>query len=255
MADKTGQLLEIKEKFDREIPPDEIERLRAFVGTVSKDGYEDMTRGFDFDKPLTFYYGMLSAYNHCHNVIGWWASNFKNNEQIKKAFLAVGNLAPFVADRIQTMTPTWRDQFPTRSPCVFLGHGRSILWEQVASEVLAPRRIPYEEFNSQSTASMTAVDRVTEMLETVTFAIMLVTGDDETRDGISRARQNVIHEIGLLQGALGFRKVALLVQDGVEWLSNLDGIQQIRFKNEHTIAQSWRELEQMMEREGQFVNE
>ena len=254
MAHKTDQPPEIKEKFDRELSPDEIERLRAFIGTVSKDGYDAMTRGFDFDKPLSFYYGMLAAYNHCNNVMAWWASNFRDNEQLKNAFLTVGNLAPFVADRIHTIMATWRDQLPTRSPCVFLGHGRSTLWKQVVSDVLAPRSIPYEEFNSQSAASMTAVERVTNILETVTFAIILVTGDDETRDGASRARQNVIHEIGLFQGTLGFRKVALLVQDGVEWLSNLDGLQQIRFENEHAIVQSWRELERMMEREGQFVN-
>ena len=56
-----------------------------------------------------------------------------------------------------------------------------------------------------------------------------MTGEDETPDGKFRARQNVIHEIGLFQGRLGFNKAIVLLEEGTEEFSNIHGIEQIRF--------------------------
>jgi predicted nucleotide-binding protein len=58
----------------------------------------------------------------------------------------------------------------------------------------------------------------------------------------------VIHEIGLFQGKLGFRKVALVEQEGVESFSNI-GLQTIRFPGER-IEAAFPELERMLRREG-----
>ncbi len=43
------------------------------------------------------------------------------------------------------------------------------------------------------------------------------------------ARPNVIHEIGLFQGRLGFNKAIVLLENGTEEFSNINGIQQLRF--------------------------
>jgi len=48
-------------------------------------------------------------------------------------------------------------------------------------------------------------------------------------DGTVRARQNVIHEIGLFQGRLGFTKAIVLKEEGTEEFSNIHGVQQIRY--------------------------
>jgi len=44
-----------------------------------------------------------------------------------------------------------------------------------------------------------------------------------------RARQNVIHELGLFQGKLGFSRAIILLEEGTEQFSNIQGIEQIRF--------------------------
>ena len=49
------------------------------------------------------------------------------------------------------------------------------------------------------------------------------------KDGTVRARQNVIHEIGLFQGRLGFTKAIVLKEDGTEEFSNIHGVHQIRY--------------------------
>jgi predicted nucleotide-binding protein len=50
----------------------------------------------------------------------------------------------------------------------------------------------------------------------------VLTAEDETHEGRLRARQNVVHEAGLFQGKLGFTKVALILQNGVEDFSTFD---------------------------------
>lgn len=67
------------------------------------------------------------------------------------------------------------------------------------------------------------------MLASSSFAVLVMTAEDETAEGAFRARQNVIHEIGLFQGRLGFSRAIVLVEDAVELFSNLQGVQQIRY--------------------------
>lgn len=68
-------------------------------------------------------------------------------------------------------------------------------------------------------------------------------------EGGVRARQNVVHEIGLFQGRLGFEKVAVLSQRGVEEFSNLAGLQVIPFSDDQ-IEGAFYELHRTLKREG-----
>jgi len=67
------------------------------------------------------------------------------------------------------------------------------------------------------------------MLEKSSFAILVMTGEDETKSGELRARQNVIHELGLFQEKLGFPKAIVLLEEGTEEFSNIHGINQIGY--------------------------
>ena len=80
-----------------------------------------------------------------------------------------------------------------------------------------------------SRAGHTIRDILEDLVKSSTFALLVLTAEDEQADGMVRARQNVIHETGLFQGALGFSRAIMLVEHGVENFSNVDGIQQIRF--------------------------
>ena len=48
-------------------------------------------------------------------------------------------------------------------------------------------------------------------------------------DGSLRARENVIHEIGLFQGKLGFEQTIILLENGCKDFSNIHGITHIPF--------------------------
>jgi predicted nucleotide-binding protein len=87
------------------------------------------------------------------------------------------------------------------------------------------------------------------MLRQATFAVLVLTGEDETAEGAKRARQNVIHEAGLFQGILGFPRAVMLVQRGLENFSNVEGLQYIEFEGDKIDASFW-ELQRALKREG-----
>lgn len=67
------------------------------------------------------------------------------------------------------------------------------------------------------------------MLNDSSIAFLVLTGEDITNYGEAYARQNVVHELGLFQGRLGFNRAIALLEDGVVEFSNIYGINQIRF--------------------------
>lgn len=79
----------------------------------------------------------------------------------------------------------------------------------------------------------TVVEKLEDASKMCNAAIILLTKDDETKEGGMRARQNVIHEIGFFQGKYGRNKVILLYEQGVEIFSNISGILRIEFSSDH----------------------
>jgi hypothetical protein len=132
---------------------------------------------------------------------------------------------------------------------VFLGHGHGPVWSRVQLHLNSDLHLPVEVWESVSRAGRHNVEVLKGFLSTCGFAVLVVTGDDNTHDGVVRARQNVIHEIGLFQGRIGFERVALLEQEGLEGFSNIDGLQRIPFQG-IKVEQCFYDLDRMLRREG-----
>jgi predicted nucleotide-binding protein len=132
---------------------------------------------------------------------------------------------------------------------VFIGHGQSPLWRELKDFVVDRLKLPYEEFNRVPVAGITNIARLSEMLEGAACALVVLTAEDEQTDGSERARMNVIHEVGLFQGRLGFTKAIVLLGEGCEEFSNIQGLGQIRFPR-GKIAASFEEVRAVIEREG-----
>jgi len=132
---------------------------------------------------------------------------------------------------------------------VFIGHGKSKEW-RVLKEFLKSRlHLEADEFNSSSAAGIATPARLEEMLDQAAFAFLMMTAEDEQPDGTVRARENVVHEAGLFQGRLGFRKAIILLEDGCAEFSNIHGLGQIRFPKE-SISAKFEEIRLVLEREG-----
>src|SRR5712691_9631842 len=110
---------------------------------------------------------------------------------------------------------------------VFIGHGRNPLWARLQLYLQDELGLRVINFESESRTGESVVSILTQMLGEANFAILLLTAEDETATGSMRARQNVIHEVGLFQSKLGFNKAILLKQEGVEDFTNVAGLQYI----------------------------
>ena len=54
------------------------------------------------------------------------------------------------------------------------------------------------------------------MLDGAAIAFLVLTAEDERADGKLQARMNVVHEVGLFQGRLGFSRAIVMLEEGSE---------------------------------------
>ena len=131
---------------------------------------------------------------------------------------------------------------------VFIGHGHSLLWRELKDFLVDRLGLTVDEFNRLPTAGIPVTGRLSAMLDTAGMAFLVMTGEDEQRDGKFRARENVVHEVGLLQGRLGFERAIILLEDGCEEFSNVAGLGQIRFPKGN-IGAIFEEVRRVLQRE------
>lgn len=132
---------------------------------------------------------------------------------------------------------------------VFIGHGRSPMWRELKDFVQDRLELPWDEFNRVPVAGITNIARLSEMLDSAAVALVLMTAEDETSEGKMQARMNVIHEVGLFQGRLGFTKAIILLEHGCEEFTNIQGLGQIRFPPGN-IGAAFEDIRHLLEREG-----
>src|SRR5258708_7991421 len=75
---------------------------------------------------------------------------------------------------------------------VFIGHGRSQIWKDLKEFVQDRLKLRWEEFNRVSSAGIPTSQRLAEMMESARFAFLVLTAEDERKDGALQARMNVI---------------------------------------------------------------
>jgi hypothetical protein len=131
---------------------------------------------------------------------------------------------------------------------IFIGHGRSAVWRDLKDFIQDRLRLTPDEFNREPTAGLSNKERLEAMLDDATFAFLVMTAEDELADGKVVARANVIHEVGLFQGRLGFERAIILLEEGCEEFSNIVGLTQIRFPKGNIKAQ-FEEVRRVLERE------
>ncbi len=132
---------------------------------------------------------------------------------------------------------------------VFIGHGGSPIWREFKDFIQDRLSLPWDEFNRVPVAGITNIARLSEMLDAAAIAFLIMTAEDEQADGRMHARMNVVHEAGLFQGKLGFTKAIVLIEEGCEEFSNIEGLGQIRFPKGN-IKAAFDEVRKVLEREG-----
>ena len=160
----------------------------------------------------------------------------------------LGDLARKAGSHLSRQRPQ-RRRAETVGTNVFIGHGRSLNWRELKDFIEDRLKLPADEFNRVPVAGVPNITRLSEMLDAAAIAFLIMTGEDEQPDGKLRARMNVVHEAGLFQGRLGFTRAIVVLEDGCETFSNIEGIGQIRFPKGN-IKAAFEEIRQVLEREG-----
>ena len=131
---------------------------------------------------------------------------------------------------------------------VFIGHGNSPEWKKLKTFLVKDLKLEYDEFNRISPAGFNTQQRLTQMLDNCGFAFLVFTREDSHGDETRHARENAIHEAGLFQSRLGWQKAIILLEDGCETFSNIDGLTQIRFPRGQ-IAKKFTKVRDVLVRE------
>ncbi len=118
---------------------------------------------------------------------------------------------------------------PVEPPTIFIGHGQNEQWRKLKDHLADQHNYKIDAYEVGSRTGHAVRDVLERMVQGASFAILVMTGEDKLEDGSLLARQNVIHEMGLFQGKLGFSKAIVLIEKDTKIPSNIQGITYVQF--------------------------
>jgi predicted nucleotide-binding protein len=131
---------------------------------------------------------------------------------------------------------------------VFIGHGGDPQWKYLRRALRETHGFAVEAYESEERAGYHTLVVVEQMVKSSSVAVVVMTGEDLMTDGSLRSRENVVHEVGFCQGALGIDRTIVLLEENVSEPSNIAGLTQIRFKRGALIDVEDRIVEALRQR-------
>ncbi len=107
---------------------------------------------------------------------------------------------------------------------VFIIHGHDNEIKTEVQLLLTRAGVNHVVLHEQPDKGRTIIDKLVGESASSNYAIALLSPDDRLDDGTTRARQNVILEVGYFIGRLGKERVRLIKKDTTEVPSDLQGI-------------------------------
>lgn len=112
----------------------------------------------------------------------------------------------------------------SKGDLVFIIHGHDNELKREIQLLLQNAGINNVVLHEQVDKGRTIIDKLIGETESAGYAVALLTPDDLTDQGLQRARQNVILEIGYFIGKLGKERIRMITKGDIEIPSDLQGI-------------------------------
>ncbi|MEX3934804.1 TIR domain-containing protein [Paraburkholderia phymatum] len=125
---------------------------------------------------------------------------------------------------------------PTEQRRVFISHGRATDWREMQAYIEKDIGLATIELAQEPNTGQTIIEKLEANAASCDSAVIVMTGDDLDQDGQTRARENVMHEIGFFQAKYGRARVCLLHEEGVSIPTNLAGVVYVPFPKGHVGA-------------------
>jgi predicted nucleotide-binding protein len=116
-----------------------------------------------------------------------------------------------------------------RAVRIFIGHGRNSAWRDLKDHLQDQHGFTVTTYETGARAGYSIQEVLQEMVDRASFALLVHSADDDIGSDLFRARQNVVHETGLFQGRLGFKRAIILREQGCEGFSNIVGTNELRY--------------------------
>lgn len=221
---------------------DSLEEFFADYRRATGNAYYIEQRGFDNTFDMAFYSLVTGDLTTSFSTVEVEASDRSKIDAVFEVFEM--NLEDYrIPEDSQPLPPT-----PREIPKVFIGHGSNDIWRDLKDHLHEQHDYDIIAYEVGARAGHEIRDILQDMLKGSSFAILVMTGDDRTKDGQRHPRLNVVHELGLFQGHLGFSRSVVLLEEGTQEFSNINGVHQIRF-SEGNIREAFGDVLATLKRE------
>jgi hypothetical protein len=88
-------------------------------------------------------------------------------------------------------------------PAIFIGQGHSPVWRDLKDHLHEHHGYQVEAYETGARAGHAIRDILAELVDVSSFALLVLTAEDEHADGTMHARENIIHEAGLFHFSKG----------------------------------------------------
>ncbi|MCA9374406.1 nucleotide-binding protein [Candidatus Peregrinibacteria bacterium] len=131
---------------------------------------------------------------------------------------------------------------------IFIGHGHDDQWRDLKDHLHEKQGLDVIAYEIGPRAGLSVKEVLEKMMSESSFALLVLTGEDIDSEGNAHARENVIHELGLFQGKIGFKKAIAMLEKDVNEFSNILGVNQVRFAKGN-IKETFGEVISIIKRE------
>jgi hypothetical protein len=114
---------------------------------------------------------------------------------------------------------------------VFVGHGHDPQWRDLKDHLHEKHGFKVVAYEVGARGGIGVNEVLNGMADEASIAFLVHTAENADASGLLHPRDNVIHETGLFQGRLGARRAIVLLEDGCEKFSNIQGLTWIPFRH------------------------